>query len=77
MTRTDWLFVLAFAMSVVVAVAVAFGNPLYLEGAKLQEFYGYILSLVLAAAVLFATASLAVLWSPTAKDRDATHTEPR
>lgn len=77
MIRTDFWLLLAFAASVAVAVAVAFGNPLRLEGDRLQELFGYLLSLVLTAAVLFATASLAVLRSPTTKDSDVTHTEPR
>ncbi len=76
MTRTDLWFVLAFVFSVVAAVAFAFGNPLRLEGTKLQEFLGYIFGLVLAAAVLSTVMNLALFRRPTeARNRDATRTE--
>lgn len=74
MTRTDLWFLLAFLASVVVAVAVAFGNPLRLEGAKLQELLGYLFGLALSAAILFATVSFAVLRRPTRDEPNATHT---
>jgi hypothetical protein len=78
MTRTDFWFLVAFVGSIVVAVAVAFGNPFRLEGNKLQEFLGYIFGLVVAAAVLLTVMNFAIFSRPTRNDdRDATRTEAR
>lgn len=76
MTRTDFWFILAFLVSVVVAVGVAFGNPLRLEGTKLQEFLGYILGLALTAVVLLAVTNFALFRRSAQNDKpDTTHTE--
>ncbi|MBN9122088.1 MAG: hypothetical protein J0I06_23595 [Planctomycetes bacterium] len=78
MTRTDFWFLLVFVGSVVVAVAVAFGNPFRLEGNKLQEFLGYMLGLVLAAASLLAVTNFALFRRPVQDDtRNTTRTEAR
>jgi len=62
-SRTDLLAILGFVLLVAAVTALVFGNPFALEGAKLQEFVGYIVALLLSAVVLLVVANQAILRS--------------
>lgn len=86
MSRTDLLTILGFVLLVAAVTVLVFGNPFALEGAKLQEFVGYIVGLLLSAVALLVVMNQAILRSfptprPTAPNgpngtriNDRTHT---
>ena len=47
MIRTNLLLLLGFVLLLGSVVGIVFGNPFKLEGAKLQEFAGYIIGVLL------------------------------
>jgi hypothetical protein len=65
-SRSELWFIPAFCLLVAGVTWVSFGNPLSLEGTKLQEFVGYIIGLLLAAVGLLLVVTRVVTTSPTA-----------
>ena len=78
MSRTDLLLFLGFFPLLGGVVWVVFGNPFALEGAKLQEFAGYIIGVLLSAVGLLVVANQAMLRTISSGPHVATHdlTEP-
>ena len=81
MSRTDLLLLLGFLLLLGVTVLLVFGNPFALEGAKLQEFVGYIVGILLSAVGLLVVVNQAILRTassvpPTTHDRNEPTREP-
>ena len=67
MSRNDVLIVPAFLLLVAGVAWAAFGNPFALQGAKLQEFVGYIIGLLLAAVGLLLVTTRVVMTNSTGR----------
>lgn len=73
MSRTDIKLFLAFFLLLGCVVWAVYGNPFALEGAKLQEFAGYIIGVLLSAVGLLVVANQAMLRTISSGPHVATH----